>query len=698
MRLDVPFDIESFPNFFSVIFLENEVRKDFIIFEETNDLQSLLEYIKSGKCLVGYNSIHYDNVILNYLLEYESSLLKLDGYQLSANINKLSQAIIDFDNQDKKIQRLIKKLRYSTKYQFIDLLEVIREGFNVRGLKAVAINLKWHRIQDLPYHYTHQVKTEEVDSILDYNFNDVQITNLVLEHIQPRIKMREILSSKYGINVLSDADSKIAKTTLNKFYENFSGESIEAVEYLRSKRTELNVGELIFDWVKFETEELNNYLDSLKELTITNIEEQGKCDIPILFFAGLELTLALGGIHSVDSPAIFEVDDNSILLDIDVNSHYPNCILNNKVVPEHLNSDVFLKVLSMIVQERLTNKKLGKTDEFAKVLSDGLKISINTTYGLFNYKGYWLYDPKATYAVTINNQMSLLMLIEALYLKGIKVITANTDGIIVYDSKEKLDLIRETYKIWEEQTGFTLEETFYSKYVRRDINNFCTIKLDGETKVKGIFIPQGGILKGYDKPIVAIALQEYFINNKPIEETIRNHKDIYDFQMAKKVGSTYSRAEYHAEDSKEEIQRSVRYYASNSGGSIYKVKWIEDKEVVDKNGVISIVPAHESIQTLLADSNVTIFNDYIQKEDYDINYQYYIDEAEKIICIIEGRMWIDKEKVQAKLTKLEERITKNQVKLDKWESKNAIVSKAYLTTRESQDKLLIEVEELKSYL
>lgn len=707
MRMDVPYDLESFPNFFSGIFLEDGVRKDFLIFEEQNDLIPLVEYIRSDKCLVGYNSIHYDNVILNYLITYFNSLKTLTGYQLAANINKLSQAIINFDNEEKKIQQLIKKLRYSTSYQFIDLLEVIREGYNVKGLKAVGVNLKWHRIQDLPHHYTHAVLPEEVNDILHYNFNDVQITNLVLEYIQPRIKMREVLSAKYGINVLSDADSKIAKTTFDKFYEDVSRESIESVQHLRSKRTSLKIDELIFDWVKFKTPELNEYLSILKEVIISNIEQakikvNGKetdsvqFDIPELTFNGITYTLGLGGIHSVDKPAIFEATEDILLWDKDVGSQYPNCILNNEVFPEHLNSKVFLEVLKMVVDERMDNKAKGKFEEFCKILSNGLKISINTVYGLFNYKGYWLYDPRATYVVTLNNQMSILMLIEDLYLQGIEVISANTDGIIIRTSKNNKDLVNSICKTWEETTGFVLEDTFYIKYIRRDINNFITVKDNGKAKVKGIFIPQGGVLKGYDKPIVAIALRNYFTLDIPVEDTIRNIgtsyifsnlaiegeervTDIYDYCMAKKVGSTYSRAELHLDDSKEEVQRSLRYYASNSGGELFKVKINEDLT--------------ESYQTLLSSSKVTLFNDYYDSEDYDINYQYYIDECNKVICLIEGKIFIDKDKLEEKISKIQERLDKNQAKYDNFIVKQS-KSKAVETTKLMIDKLTIELEEL----
>ena len=59
-------------------------------------------------------------------------------------------------------------------------------------------------------------------------------------------------------------------------------------------------------------------------------------------------------------------------------------------------------------------------------------------YGAFRDINDYLYDPKCTYKVTINLQLCLLMLIEALELKGIKVISANTDGIVSLNLNKKL--------------------------------------------------------------------------------------------------------------------------------------------------------------------------------------------------------------------------------------------------------------------
>ncbi|MDO7847680.1 hypothetical protein Q5H92_15025 [Hymenobacter sp. M29] len=695
------YDLESFPNFFSCIAKHKEEVRTYTIYPgvegigEVNELIALLEFLETRPLLVGFNSFNYDNVLLHYLLTYQQALKVTPTEKIVRTLNNLSQAIIGFDDLEEEPRKVIKDLRKMDYFPSIDVLEVIREGYNTKSLKAVMVNLKFPRIQDLPHHYLHEVQPDEVEGILSYDLNDVVGTEEIMHHIAPRLEMRRVLSEKFGTPMYSDADSKIGKTILDTFYAQESGKPIETIARKRTHRTTLRIGDLIFPWVKFTTPTLNTYLDSLRDLWITDINEKGSCEIPPLSFGGVEYVVALGGIHSVDGPGVFETTEESILLDLDVASQYPNCILNNKVSPQHLDSSTFLRVYQRIVTQRLEAKKQGKTDKAQKVVAEGLKISANSVYGLMNFQYYWLYDPKCTYQVTLNNQFSLLMLIEAMTQKGIQVISANTDGILLQTGKCNLELVRQVYREWEQVTGFTLEETFYSKYVRRDVNNYLSIKEDGSVKVKGVFIPQGGVLKGYDKPIVAIALRKYFTEGVDPKEVIgkmgvpytfsnlyvegeERVTDIYDYALSVKIGKMYEEVQYHVGPEILPMQRTLRYYASNGGGQLFKVK----------NG---------APQTLLSSSPVTLFNDY-EEGPYDLNLQYYLDEVEKLICTIEGREWIDRSKVQAKVEKLKERETKSLTLYWGYHTKGKTHLKVAQGCRENLIKIWEELHTLTPYL
>jgi hypothetical protein len=122
---------------------------------------------------------------------------------------------------------------------------------------------------------------------------------------------------------------------------------------------------------------------------------------------------------------------------------------------------------------------------------------------------------------------------------------------------------------------------------------------------------------------MSTVLYEYFVNNKPIKETIMNHKDIYDFCKAQKVGGQYTVELHYLKDNKlqvDQCQKSNRYFVVNSGAKIYKRK-----------------TATNSLQELVAGRQIALFNDYYESDNYDINYNYYIQEAQKIIDVLEPK-------------------------------------------------------------
>lgn len=75
--------------------------------------------------------------------------------------------------------------------------------------------------------------------------------------------------------------------------------------------------------------------------------------------------------------------------------------------------------------------------------------------------------------------------------------------------------------------------------------------------------------KGYNSPIVAKAVTEYFINGTPVMETLRNSKSILDFCRTQNVNRKYYIEYTHVVDHKmvvEEVQRNTRFYVSLTGG------------------------------------------------------------------------------------------------------------------------------------
>ena len=592
------FDCEVFINYFSVIFkcIETKELTEFIIFEDKNDLPALYKFIDDrDKWFVGYNSFSFDNQLLKYIHSKYFDFSMTDSNNITMDIHNLAMAIINSEFQE---------YRYSLPFKWIDLMKV---GAYQKSLKLIGVSMKWPKIQDLPIPPESIVKRDQVNMIREYNLNDVLITEQLYYKLLDRLKLRAEISRIYDINVYSESDSGIANRILEKTYSEITGLEMKHFKGLRTERKFINFNWVVFPEINFDSEVLMNLLEEIKNHTYYEKQPFFKKKVA---FDCIEYNLGVGGIHSKDHGALFETNEHFKIIDCDVSSMYPATAINHNLTPEHLGSK-FIKNFRDLRDKRIKAKREGRTIE-----NEALKLVLNATIGKTLNKHLWLYDPIVNLKVTINGQLFIMMLIEKLVLAGFRVISANTDGIVTLVETNRYDEYKTICKEWETLTRYELEFTEYQKYIRRDVNNYIAIKTNGEVKCKGIFLTNIDLAKGYDQPIISTALYEYFVNSKPIDKTIKEHQDIYDFCTAKKIDKKFTN-EYHyltnSEPCLDKIQQSVRYYVSTTSGKLFKVDENKNREEYEVN------------------KTVTIFNDYFKSEDYKIDYGYYINKTQKII-------------------------------------------------------------------
>lgn len=601
------YDIEVFPNLFCATFknVETSEVKVFTIFEEINQLEDLRFFLDRELLLIGFNNLMYDGAVINYLLS--QTYYK----EITEDIFEFSSSMINSERFSYNPQFRQYQFPKDAKFKQMDLMKIMAFDKLGVGLKQVAINLKWHRIQDLPLPYNHIVKREELKLIHDYNLNDVLITEKFYYSILPQIELREKLSVLFETDLMNASDSRMANNILENFYTKQSGLDIRQIKDLRTQREQLFLKECIASNIEFKT----NYLKRIKrEIEDTLVrKDTGFKYSKTINFGGVEYELGVGGLHSVDFPAKFIGTDEYRIFDKDVASYYPSMMIVNNIIPAHLGED-FIKVLEKITKERLSAKK---TD---KVKADGLKITINSIFGKLNSNTFWLEDAKAMLSVTVSGQLYLMMLIEELVLNGIEVISANTDGVVSRVHVSKMDTFKQVGENWQNKTGFILEDTEYDVYSRQDVNNYLTKKHDGEIKSKGRYVYKADLKKGYRHPVVPRAMYEYLANGIPVEETIRNHRDILDFCVSQKSGSDFQ-MEYHKDDgSVEMLQKNNRFFISLNGGRIIKRHKVKNTEI-----------------GLFVGKQVRILNDFDSSIDfstYDIDYDFYIEEANKYVSNI----------------------------------------------------------------
>ena len=634
------YDLETYRNFFSATFKRGGIFYQFKIHGEQNDYIPLLQFFANNRsCIfVGYNSFHFDDIILAYLILKEDQLKELNVEHLTYAIKNLADFIIT-KKDEWNYSKYLAPFKYHKQFKVIDLMEVIREGYTSKSLKLVGVNIKWNKLQDLPIH--HDAEVHDPDLIMEYNMNDVDITEAIYNSIVGRMNLRDKLTTTYGVDVTSSADSKIAKDILDTYFKN-AGVNVDS---LRNKRTKYNtpikISEVISPKIKFKTEKYQNFL---KEVQAIEVSEDTKLK---LHFDSDLIThdIAMGGIHGAVKNKVFTTTDEYTIYDLDFGSYYPYLMLTLGVVPEHIkDKQLFLDTLRAIVEDRISAKKIDP------IKADGLKIAVNTIYGLLNSETYWLEDRKAQLTVTINGQLYILMVCETLEQHGYQVIYSNTDGYMVLCPKGKEEFMHEINNQFATYTGIGIETEIVEKIVFKDVNNYYCKFRSGKQKFKGCFLPQGGILKGFVNPIVATALQKYYVDGIKPEEYIPTHPDIHDFCTAFKIDDKFTNIH-------ELVQIKTITHSPKTGKAYVKPK--QESVILSSTPIQKSCRFYVSIPTIISDDTiegyrirkmkvedgvqkftdlcagftVTLANDITPMPitERQINYQYYIDKANEII-------------------------------------------------------------------
>jgi len=499
------------------------------------------------------------------------------------------------------------------------------------SLKRLEFEMDLENIEEMPIHHTKENMTQlEIVEIIYYCYNDVQatyefykITTGNTEHPlykgNNQIELREDIYEEFGIPCLNYSDSKIGDEMIKKFYCQEKGIQYSDLPKKGLFRTEVKVRNCIADYIAFQTPELQEFLKKVSKERLT-IKDEFK---ESLVFYENTYTFAKGGLHTENKPKVFECDDDHQIIDWDVSSYYPAIIISNGRYPGHLGKEFLLGYKAMF-EKRLELKPMAKKDRKIAGIVNALKLAVNSVYGKSSDMQSWIYDRQLTMFTTITGELSLLMLIEAYELAGIHVISANTDGVTIRIDKSLIDKMHEINKWWMDLTSYELERTDYAKIIFSTVNDYLAIKTNGEIKKKGDFLTDFELHKNKSARIVPIALEQFFVNDVPVATTICNHTNIYDYCLRQKASKDFH-YEGHSKETKTVYNKLIRYYVSNTGEKLLKMK----NENSDSTAVdVSQVEAGEWL--------MTVCNHLTPDHSLDnINHAYYIERAERIISKIQ---------------------------------------------------------------
>lgn len=666
----IVYDIETFPNCFtfSMEMLNSDIKSVWEISEFRDDRKQLLAFFKELAAtqtpMIGFNNVGFDYPIIHFLWNNPTATYQ----QLYAKAMEIIEGqerfghIIWADNRFAPQIDLFKMHHFDNKAKST-------------SLKALQINMRFATVVNMPIKDGTILTKEQINTLVSYNMHDVASTKAFAKYAHHAIEFRQGLENQFGIDVYNWNDTKIGEQTIiqrlgvDACYDTSSGYR----KPRQTPRTSIALKDVIFPYVKINRPEFKRIYDYMCSQTLksdeltalgeesTNIKTKGVFTDLTATVNDVEYHYGVGGIHgSVERKRILANDDWWIV-DIDVGSLYPSIAIANDLYPEHL-GEQFVKVYSELKKER---KKWQKEKGKKCPEANAIKLALNGVYGKSNSVFSVFYDPKFTMTITVNGQLMLTMLLEQLIdVPTVSIIQANTDGITFYVHKDNYQQTYDICRKWEDLTGLTLEEARYSKMFIRDVNSYIAVDLDGKAKIKGAYWTPDPLdyhesiassqppawHKNFSNVISARAAVANMLYDIDVETFLRSCYNPYDFCCAVKAtsGSQLLWGD-------EEIQKNTRYYISNIGkylakrmpargplGAYKKANAVSDAEynrVMQETGgawdervcTKNKSKYEERVSALAAGYKVNIVNDIANFDWNNINYQWYAEEAKKLI-------------------------------------------------------------------
>jgi len=635
----ITFDIETMQELFLVGIYDPHT-DDYFEFEVSkwaNELDSFVRFTEAHKddYWVGYNNLRFDSQVIEYIFRNYEHWYDMTGLEICALIAQKAADVIHDANYD--VFPEYREEQLSLKQLDLFKLSHFDNKNRMVSLKRLEFEMDLENIEEMPIHHTRVNMTEaEIQLTKDYCKNDVmstyefyKITTGDTEHPlykgNNQVQLRQDIEEEFGIPCLNYSDSKIGDEMIKKYYCQEKRINYNELPRKGYFRKDIAVKNCIAKYVEFKTPQLKDFLKGMKQRTMKMQDEF----LESIHFHNNEYTFARGGLHTVNSPKVFEATDDVEIIDWDVSSYYPAIIINNKRFPAHLGIE-FLRGYQQMFEKRLELKPLAKKDKRIAGIVGALKLAVNSVYGKSSDMQNWIYDRQLTMFTTITGELSLMMLIEAYELRGIHVISANTDGVTIMVKKCDLELMNEINSWWVTLTNYELERTDYSKIIFSTVNDYLAVKTDGEIKKKGDFLTDFELHKNKSARIVPLALEQYYVNNIPIEDTIKNHKNIYDFALRQKASSSFH-YEGISNGKTTVYNKLIRYYVSKTGEKLLKIK---NADCTTNAAAISQVEAGEWL--------MTVCNKLYKDHPLDnIHHNYYIEKALRIVNKIayEGRKY-----------------------------------------------------------
>ena len=531
------YDIEIFPNVFHCTCKDTETNRlyFFDISNRKNQLTELVDFFFfkniGDKMFCGYNNKHYDDVIINYLIDFYYKMDSLSYLKICNSLFNLSSTIVTSEEGDTS---KFKRWKYAKYFYSMDLLTMLFSSKLRVGLKEMQVTMHYKNVEEYSGDFSQFLPDSEIDNMIEYNINDVESTTELLNRLKDDVQLRLFIEKEYGIDALSMDSVKFGETLLLKKYCEETRLSEQYVKTLRSPMDYIPLKDVILPFISYKNPKLQDVLKDMKSQIVYSKERKGYEKKFVL--SNVRYSVGVGGIHSLHTPQIFVPSDNEYIGHSDVASMYPSFIIKYKWIPRHLGEE-FWQVYSQIYKERIEAKHSGQ-----KLKNLALKLTLNSVTGKMQQETSWMYDPFSVFKIRINGQLILLMLVDRLLELNCKIVQVNTDGVMYIAQKTQREAVQEAVSEVERLTQLTFESDDYEAFYQYAINDYFGVEKgysqSHDPKLiekKGMFITDPRLGKGLAPAIIPKAVINYFLTKQPTSEYIKSSKNIEDFLMYQRV-------------------------------------------------------------------------------------------------------------------------------------------------------------------
>lgn len=643
-------DYETLKNCFTGVFehYKTTETKVFVIHDLRNDLDSFITFLEDNfnnrEWHISYNGMAFDAQVTHYIIDNHQDWSELTGCEVANKIYLYAQRCINKSNAKEFHDYALWKMKIGQ----IDVFKLHHWDNPAKrsSLKWIQYSMDWENILDMPINHDTEITTlEEIDTILEYNINDVKSTKEIFNRSKSQIKLRKELTGTYNINLFNASEPRISKELFGYYLSQKLNIHKRDLRTMRTNRSVIKVSDIILPYISFTSPDFQTLLARFKSLEVdaTNLKGAFKYSVN---YKGVKTHFGLGGAHGAAEKGVYESNDDMIIMSSDVTSFYPNLAIKNRWSPGHFPVDEFCDQYEWFFTER---KKIPKSNPMNYVY----KIILNSTFGLSNDANSFFYDPELCLRITINGQLTLMMLYEQIMerIPGAIALLQNTDGVETIIPREHYDLYMQICKEWEDATSLNLEHDEYQKLVLADVNNYIGVnnftnvditkwreikqaqphylfKVDNDkfsyapVKLKGRFdFHNLQLHKNKSKLVIPKAIYQYFVHDKLPEDYLEENKNILDYCIGGKSKGDWQQVARFMKDgsfTEEKLQKINRYYISKDGVKIIKVHKTDGREIQLESG--------RWLQTVFNKMELSP-----KWENYNIDKRYYLQAIESEI-------------------------------------------------------------------